>query len=433
MKALSCVNVNNICKVLRTCALVFSIFCVGLAAGLYIVVVQLRNNQEPITEEAQRWFKWLIEGVTVDRCVRVAFATAVVGIVVDWMVRRILTWSFKWIVAKVKEMRDVVVKSQALLLKILVIIGASLVFRKDIKHWIGHQGFLMLAAVGVAIAWFKGSKLRSMPRESNPGKAKGEKRVAVLKYADLRALLDQGRGAEVQKILTTFDEILWIDTPQVYQARAGKMERRLARKRALSESREPAVDLRTEADPKIEKELDLLLPKEAKPPARRRYEGRRRVEWKVCPTCGKKQPPQHKCWVVYKRIRCFRCKGYNHIAVNCRNNASGMGMYVRIAADMQPEDLRKEYGNIKKLMEECERVCKLRGMDVSQLEEEQKKREQAKPRNVTRAPAASADPPQVAQAGREGRKGVLPCFRLPEVAGARMSSTTSGLRRLRSN
>ena len=61
---------------------------------------------------------------------------------------------------------------------------------------------------------------------------------------------------------------------------------------------------------------------------------------KKCPHCGLLVPESHQCWVIKKKIRCFKCNEANHIALACKAMGNG-GLSLRVKDEPDLEAVRQ--------------------------------------------------------------------------------------------
>ena len=75
---------------------------------------------------------------------------------------------------------------------------------------------------------------------------------------------------------------------------------------------------------------------------------RQRKEIDRCPHCADVMTKGHKCWVLDKQIKCFKCGGPNHIAVACRRK--GFGMQMDVLNKMNQTQIQKEISRLNRLL-----------------------------------------------------------------------------------
>ena len=105
----------------------------------------------------------------------------------------------------------------------------------------------------------------------------------------------------------------------------------------------PEATPRTD-EPMTEPEMETPTPTRRSP-----------AERKKCEHCGKNVPNYHTCYVVEKKLKCFRCGEPNHLAVVC--SKAGIGGRVVFDVKQQPtvntieEKLRAEVERLKRALE----------------------------------------------------------------------------------
>ena len=409
-------------------AVALCVLTAGLTFAVHFMVVQLRKDTAVMSEG----LKLLELGRSLVISKQFYKSLMVIGtslVVLEWSVKKILLCGLAWMRGVWATIQGRFLKSWKTVARGALVVSTIYCFQGEIIGALIEKKALMIALLGVAAFALRGARTRVVSVKDAPVKGRVQKCVGLLKYADAMQLLHERKGADLHKALTTWDEVVWIEDPQVFGAQVTEGETKRSRKRTLS----VPAEHRERSEARLEKELETILAKEREVPKRKPAK-RPKVGKVECPHCGEMEPPHHRCWVIEKKVRCYRCKGFNHIALRCRNNASGVGMYVGIAPEMRPEELRKEYANLKKLIDECERVCKEKGVataDVDRDLEVKKPREASRGRRPT---SRSRDPPRVQQAAHNshGKRGAQ-YFREPEVAPEKWTSTTSGHLRSRSD
>ena len=67
-----------------------------------------------------------------------------------------------------------------------------------------------------------------------------------------------------------------------------------------------------------------------------------------CAHCNTTNHPTHRCWVLKKDLKCYKCGGANHIAVTCQNLPKG-GMQFQIQKDTDINYIDDEIAKLQKL------------------------------------------------------------------------------------
>lgn len=75
---------------------------------------------------------------------------------------------------------------------------------------------------------------------------------------------------------------------------------------------------------------------------------RKQKEVEKCPHCADTLTKNHKCWVLEKQIKCFKCGGPNHIAVACKSK--GFGMQMDVLNKMDEAQIQKEILRLNRLL-----------------------------------------------------------------------------------
>lgn len=81
-----------------------------------------------------------------------------------------------------------------------------------------------------------------------------------------------------------------------------------------------------------------------------------------CIHCGKIELPNHRCWVVDKQIKCFRCGERNHIAIVCQNE-------LKLDERMPKRSLEQM---IKKLQDQLDRETRNRDLREQRIQQRSK-------------------------------------------------------------
>lgn len=80
---------------------------------------------------------------------------------------------------------------------------------------------------------------------------------------------------------------------------------------------------------------------------------------KKCPHCGKAESIGHRCWVIEKRIRCFRCGERNHLAMFCSNSRAG-ALGVNMGGKVPLEHIRATMDKLQKQLDQASEEQHLR-------------------------------------------------------------------------
>lgn len=93
----------------------------------------------------------------------------------------------------------------------------------------------------------------------------------------------------------------------------------------------------------------IQLPVQRKKPFRNiEPKNKKQKEVEKCPHCADTLTKNHKCWVLEKQIKCFKCGGPNHIAVACKSK--GFGMQMDVLNKMDEEQIQKEILRLNRLL-----------------------------------------------------------------------------------
>lgn len=73
-----------------------------------------------------------------------------------------------------------------------------------------------------------------------------------------------------------------------------------------------------------------------------------RPKTKKCPHCADLLTKEHKCWVLQRKMKCYKCGGPNHIAIACKNK--GFGMQLEVHNQLSEEQITKEMERLQRLL-----------------------------------------------------------------------------------
>ena len=72
-----------------------------------------------------------------------------------------------------------------------------------------------------------------------------------------------------------------------------------------------------------------------------------------CEHCGEMVPEDHICWVIEKKVACFKCKQPNHIAMMCKNAPVG-GITLTMKNKIDKTSIQAELERLSKLLNKVE-------------------------------------------------------------------------------
>lgn len=78
-----------------------------------------------------------------------------------------------------------------------------------------------------------------------------------------------------------------------------------------------------------------------------------------CPHCTQTTHPTHRCWVLEKNVKCFKCGELNHIAVACQNLKQG-GMQFQVEGKIDVEAIDREIQRLQKEKRKHDDVTKIK-------------------------------------------------------------------------